>query len=154
MLWNKILLIYDGTENSLRTVEFTANMFRRTEGASVTILGIFEKIPQHDLQNTSPIVDKLKHGIISMEIDVERGQNQILEYKKLLLRSGFDEHNIAVKYVERKASAAKDIIAEVEAGGYGTILMARGESRGALTGGSGVIKELTAQLTTQALIVV
>ncbi|MFH1091362.1 MAG: universal stress protein, partial [Pseudomonadota bacterium] len=123
MLWNKILLIYDGSENSLRAVEYLAKMFGHTEGVQVTILGVHEKVPRHDFKDTSPVVDKLQRQIVSMEVEIERGQTLVQEAKVLLARAGVDEAAITVKYVERKQSAVKDIISEAEQGGYGTLIL-------------------------------
>jgi hypothetical protein len=153
MLWNKILLIYDGTENALRATEFVAKMFGKTEGVKVTIFGLYDKIPRHDLKDTSPVVDKLQRQISSMEIEIERGQARIKESKALLARAGMNDDFIGIKYIERKQSAIKDVMAEAEQGGYGTIVVGRGESGGLLAGGN-VAKELANQIKDRCICLV
>ena len=154
MLWNKILMVYDGSESSLRATEYVAKMFGKTEGLKVTIFGVHEKIPRHDFKDTSPVVDKLQKQIASMEIGIELGQKQIQDSKVLLARSGVDEAAITTKYMERKSSAAKDIIAEAEKGGYGTIVVGRGEEKGFILAGGNVAKDLVSQAKDVAVCVV
>ena len=142
MLWNKILLVYDGSENSLRASEYVAKMFGKTEGVQITIFGFHDKIPKHDLKGTSPVVDKLQRQITSMELDMERGQARILESKSLLSKAGVAESSINVMYNEIKQSAAKDVLAEAKKGGYGTIVVGRGDDKGTILAGGNVAKDL------------
>lgn len=142
MLWNRVLLVYDGSESALRAVEYVAKMFGRTEGIHVTIFGVHEKIPRHDFKDTSPVVDKLQRQISSMQIEIERGQARIKESKALLARSGVAEGAISIKYVERKQSGTKDVLAEVKEGGYGTVVVGRSESKGLMLTGGDIAKDL------------
>lgn len=154
MLWNKILLVYDGSENALRATEFVAKMLGKTEGIQVTIFGVHEKIPRHDFKGTSPVVDKLERQITSMQLEVERGQARIKDAKVLLAKSGPKESAISIKYVERKRTSVKDIIAEAKAGGYGTIVVGRGDAGGFLLAGGNVAKDLAAMAKNHCVIVV
>jgi len=154
MLWNRILLIYDGSEGALRATEYVAKMFGQTEGVQVTIYGLHEKIPRHDLKDTSPVVEKLQTKLSAMEIEIERGQRRILESKKLLAKAGMDESAIQVKYLERKQSAIKEIATEADQGEYGTLVVGRNEhSQGVLAGGN-VVKDLVNQIKDRAVLVV
>ena len=154
MLWNKILLVYDGSENSLRATEFVAKMFGKTEGVKVTIFGVHDRIPKHDFKDTSQVVDKLQAQITAMELEKERGQVRIEESKQLLARAGMDESAITVKYVERKQSPAKDIVEEAEKGQFGTIVLGQGESRGLFLSGGNVAKDLMSRSKGRAICVV
>jgi hypothetical protein len=155
MLWNKVLLIFDGSEASLRAVEFVAKILGKTEGLRVTIFGLHERIPRHDLKDSSPVVDKLQASLTTMELEVERGQARLYDSKKLLAKSGVDDSAIGVKFIERKSSALKDILAEAESGGYGTVVLGRSEHKGGLlTGGGDVAKDLAASAKGRAVIVV
>lgn len=153
MLWNHILLVYDGTENSLRSAEYIAKMFGQTEGVKVTIFGVHEKIPRHDFKDTSPVVDKLQKQISAMEIEIGRGQARIKESKNLLAKAGVQESAINIKFVERKQSALKDIKEEADKGGYGTIVIGRSDEKGLVLSGGSVARDLVAQCKDQAVIV-
>ncbi len=153
MLWSKVLLVYDGSENSLRAVEYVAKVLGRNEGLKVTIFGVHEKIPRHDLQGTSPVVDKLQRQISAMRQETERGQARLKESKILLAKGGIPEQSIDVKYGERKQSLVKDIITEAQNGGYGTIVVGKGESKGLMSGGN-IGKDLVAAVKDQAVCVV
>ena len=154
MLWNKILLVYDGSENSLRAAEYVAKMFGKTEGVQINIFGVYDKIPKHDFKGTSPVVDKLQRQITSMELDMERGQARILESKTLLAKAGVAEGSINVMYNEIKQSAAKDVLAEAEKGGYGTIVVGRDDDKGFILGGANVAKDLVARAKDLAICVI
>ena len=155
MLWNKILMVYDGTEGSLRATEYVAKMLGKTEGVKVMIFGVHEKIPRHDLKDTSPVVDKLQKQLTSMQLEIERGQARIQESKALLARAGMDEKAITVKYVERKQSSAiKEIVSEAEQGGYGTLVIGRSEEKSYMFAGGNLAKDLTSDLKDRTLIIV
>ena len=154
MLWNKILLVFDSSESSLRAVEYTAKMFGKTEGAQVTIFGVQEKIPKHDLKNTSPVVDKLQRQITAMQLELERAQARTKEAKALLARAGMDESAVTTKFVERKSSAAKDILAEAEDGGFGTIVIGRSDKPGLILAGGNIAKDLVSAAKNHAVCVV
>ncbi|MBU2549290.1 MAG: hypothetical protein KKB20_12805 [Proteobacteria bacterium] len=154
MLWNKVLLIFDSSENSLRAVEYVAKMYGKTEGLQVTIFGIYEKVPRHDFKGTSPVVDKLHSKLATMEIEIARGQARIKEAQTLLAKAGIDSKAISIKYMERKTSAAKDAAAEARDGGYGTIIVGRGDSKGYILAGGNIAKDLVSQLKDRAVCVV
>ena len=154
MLWNKVLLIFDSSESSLRAVEYVAKMFGKAEGLDITVFGVHEKVPRHDFKDTSPVVDKLQRHIGGMEVEVARGQVRIQEAKAMLAKAGVDEGSISVKYVERKSSVVKDIAAEVKNGGYGTIIVGRSDTQGFILSGGSVAKDLVSQLKGRAVCVV
>ncbi|MEW5725681.1 MAG: universal stress protein [Thermodesulfobacteriota bacterium] len=154
MLWNKILLVYDGSESALRATEYIAKMFGKTEGLQVTIFGLHERVPRHDFKDTSPVVDKLARHLTAMEREIERGQARIKEAKALLAKAGPPESSISIKYSEMKKSAVKDILAEAKNGGYGTIVVGRSEAGGFILAGGNVAKDLAAQAKGFGVIVV
>ena len=154
MLWNKILLVYDGSENSLRASEYVAKMFGKTEGVQITIFGVHEKIPKHDFKGTSPVVDKLQRQITSMELDLERGQARILESKTLLAKAGVAESSINVMYGEIKQSVVKDVLAEADKGGYGTIVVGRSDDKSFVLSGGNVAKDLISRAKDLAICIV
>ncbi len=128
MLWTNLLLAYDNSQTALRAVEYVGQMFSKVEGAKVTILSVFEKVPDYDMVDTH-YTQQVKGRIRALEREKESGRLRIDEAKKHLLRLGFAEDQIQIKYIEKKKSIPKQIIDEVKKGQYGTVVVGRrGES--------------------------
>ncbi|BEQ14871.1 universal stress protein [Desulfoferula mesophila] len=124
MLWNQVLLAYDNSQQALRAVEYVGQMFARVDNVKVIIFGVYDKVPEHDMEGTV-FTDQVRARISVLERDREKGREGLEEAKKMLLRKGFGDEQVKVKYVEKKKSVAKDIIDEVKTGGYGTVVMGR-----------------------------
>lgn len=124
MLWNQILLAYDNSQQALRAVEYVGQMFGRVDNVKVIIFGVYDKVPEHDMVDTV-FTDQVRARISVLEREKEKGRNNLDEAKKLLLRKGFSDDQVKVKYVEKKKGVAKDIIDEVKSGGYGTVVLGR-----------------------------
>jgi len=124
MLWTNILLAYDNSQSSLRAAEYVGQMFGNVEGIKVTLFSVYDKIPDHDMGD-SPITSKLRGRISALEREREVGRQIMDEAKKHLVRMGFNEDQVELKYVERKKSVAKQIIDEAKRGGYGTVVLGR-----------------------------
>lgn len=124
MLWNQILLAYDNSQQALRAVEYVGQMFGQVDNVKVIIFGVYDKVPEHDMEDTV-FTDQVRARISVLEREKEKGRNNLDEAKKLLLRKGFSEDQVKVKYIEKKKSVAKDIIDEVKSGGYGTVVLGR-----------------------------
>ncbi len=154
MLWNKVLLIYDGTENGIRAAEYAAKMFAQTTGIQITILGVHEKIPRHDLKDTSPVMEKLERQIASMQIQIEKGRTGIQEAKALIVKTGLAEDLVNVRFEERKESAAQHVIEAVNQGGFGTIIIGRGESDDQMLAGGNIVDDLLDEIKDRAVCVV
>ena len=124
MLWNQILLAYDNSQQALRAVEYVGQMFGRVDNVKVTLFGVYDKVPEYEMIDT-PFTDQVKARISNLERERDKGRDNMEEAKKHLVRMGFSEDQIKVKYVEKKKSVAKDIIDEVKTSGYGTVVMGR-----------------------------
>lgn len=124
MLWNHILLAYDNSQQALRAVEYVGQMFGRLDNVKVVLFGVYDKLPEHDMIDT-PFTDQVRARISVMERDREKGRTHLEEARKHLIRMGYSEDQVKIKYVEKKKSVAKDIIDEVNAGGYGTVVLGR-----------------------------
>jgi nucleotide-binding universal stress UspA family protein len=128
MLWTNVLLAYDNSQTALRAVEYVGQMFSKVEGAKVTLFSVYEKVPEYDMVDT-PYTQQVKGRIRALEREKESGRMRMDEAKNHLLRMGFNEDQIQVKYVEKKKSIPKQIIDEVKKGQYGTVVVGRrGES--------------------------
>ena len=124
MLWNQILLAYDNSQQALRAVEYVGQMFGQVDNVKVIIFGVYDKVPEHDMEDTV-FTDQVRARISVLEREKEKGRDNLEEAKKMLVRKGFSEDQVKVKYVGKKKSVAKDIIDEVKAGGYGTVVLGR-----------------------------
>ncbi len=124
MLWNHILLAYDNSQQALRAVEYVGQMFGRVDNVKVTLFGVYDKVPEHDMIDT-PFTGQVRARISNLERERDKGRQNMGEAKKHLVRMGFGEDQVKVKYVEKNKSVAKDIIDEVKAGGYGTVVLGR-----------------------------
>ncbi|MCB2226626.1 MAG: universal stress protein [Desulfarculaceae bacterium] len=124
MLWNQILLAYDNSQQALRAVEYVGQMFGRVDNVKVTLLGVYDKVPEYDMVQT-PFTDQVKARISVLEREREKGRESMEEAKKHLVRMGFAEDQVKVKYMEKTKGVAKDIIDEVKKGGYGTVVLGR-----------------------------
>lgn len=147
MLWNKILLAYDNSQQALRAVEYVGQMFSRVDNVKVIMFSVYEKVPEHDMIDT-PFTNQVRSRISALEREKDKGRAHMDEAKKHLVRMGFNEDQITLKYAEKKKSVAKEIIDEVRAGGYGTVVLGRkgiSNLTGMLFGStsSGVVGNLT-----------
>lgn len=128
MLWTNVLLAYDNSQTALRAVEYVGQMFSKVDGAKVCLFSVYEKVPDYDMVDT-PYTQQVKGRIRALEREKESGRQRMEEAKKHLLRMGFSEDHIQMKYAEKKKSIPKQIIDEVKKGQYGTVVVGRrGES--------------------------
>jgi nucleotide-binding universal stress UspA family protein len=128
MLWTNVLLAYDNSQTALRAVEYVGQMFSKVEGAKITLFSVYEKVPEYDMVDTH-FTQQVKGNIRAMEREKESGRLKMDEAKNHLTRLGFSEDQIKIKYIEKKKSIPKQIIDEVKAGQYGTVVVGRrGES--------------------------
>lgn len=128
MLWTNVLLAYDNSQTALRAVEYVGQMFSKVDGVKITLFSVYEKVPDYDMVDTH-FTQQVKGKIRAMEREKESGRLKMDEAKNHLLRLGFSEDQIKIKYVEKKKSIPKQIIDEVKAGQFGTVVVGRrGES--------------------------
>jgi nucleotide-binding universal stress UspA family protein len=154
MLWNKILLVYDGTEGSDRAIDYLMKMFGQAAGVEVTLLGLYEKLPDHDLKDTSQIVEKLDVKLGEMKLEIQETGQLIQEAGKRLVNAGFEEKYLHVKFTQRSAAAHKDILDEARRKGCGTIVVGRSHSRHGVIVGGDVFDDLKSHAPELALVLV
>lgn len=124
MLWTNVLLAYDNSQSALRAVEYVGQIFSKVEGAKITLYSVYDKVPSTDMVDT-PFTGQVKGRIRTMELDKEKGRMHMEEALKHLLRQGFKEEQVKLIYTERKKSIAKQIIDQVQKGGFGTVVLGR-----------------------------
>lgn len=124
MLWTNVLLAYDNSQTALRAVEYVGQMFTKVEGVKVTLFSVYEKVPDYDMVDTH-FTKQVKGRIQALEREKESGRLQMDEAKSHLLRLGFADDQIHIKYIEKQKSIPKQIIDEVKTGQYGTVVVGR-----------------------------
>jgi len=124
MLWTNVLLAYDNSQTALRAVEYVGQMFGKVEGAKVTLYSIYDKVPEHEMVDTH-FTQQVRSRISALERGKEEGRMRLDEAKQHLIKMGFKEDQVTVRYVERKKSVPKQIIDEVKQGQYGTVVLGR-----------------------------
>lgn len=127
MLWTNVLLAFDSSQAAFRAVEYVGQMFGKLKEVKLTVLWVYEKIPEHDMVATH-FTDQVKARISSFERQREEGIIRMDEAKKHLLKLGFSEDQITLKAVEKKKGVARDLEEEIKKGGYGTVVLGRGKA--------------------------
>ncbi len=102
--WEKILIVVDGSENSLDVVEYAGHMIG--PGKKVVLFGVFTAV----------------HGT---EMAEKRMQNFLVQAKKQLQATGMDENDIETRMATNKKSVAKDILEQMKQGQFGSIILGK-----------------------------
>ena len=103
-------------------------MFGKVSGAAVTLVGLFESIPQHDLEGDAPGMEKLRASISSMEIENEEEKKALIAAVDSLEAQGVACDHIDVLKGESGHANAEEILSIAQEGDYGTIVMGHHES--------------------------
>ena len=127
MLWTNVLLAFDSSQAAFRAVEYVGQMFGKLEDVKLTVLWVYEKIPEHDMVVTH-FTDQVKSRISAYERQREEGVIRMEEAKKHLLKLGFSEEQITLKAVEKKKGVVRDLEEEIKKGGFGTVVLGRGKA--------------------------
>jgi nucleotide-binding universal stress UspA family protein len=123
----KILIAFDGSENSLRAVKYIADHFF-APGNKITLLSIIQEsaaLCEMDSAELLPFFASKKSTFCEME-DKKREQltNAQQEGKEVLLNAGFKDEDITVKLEINKKGIAREIVAEAQSG-YDVIVLGR-----------------------------
>lgn len=125
---NKILIAFDGSENSLRAAQYAAKMFGRNKDLDFTLCGIYAKIPHgQDLDADIPMpgMQAVRHSMKDMEVAHEEGRNKIENATQIFVEAGVEPSRVHVKYLERRETVPKDLMGEISEGDYGTVIVGR-----------------------------
>jgi nucleotide-binding universal stress UspA family protein len=119
ILNKNILIAVDESENARRAVSYVAQMLGGTKGFRVTILHVVPE-PEEDYFPTNAEKDKwLRHRKQKVDAMLE-------DYRRIMLNSGFDPHDVAVRSTIRYCpSMAECILAERDETEYSTIVVGR-----------------------------
>ncbi|MBU0699035.1 MAG: universal stress protein [Pseudomonadota bacterium] len=121
----KILLAVDSSENSRRAVSYVAQMLKGLDGCCIIFLHVINP-PEEDYFSGRSEQEK---WIQEYRLKIE---SQLEEYRRVLVREGFDPKTIALRTTLRyRPSIAECILAEQDRLDCSTIVVGRhGLSRG------------------------
>ncbi len=122
----KTLIAFDDSENAMRAVEFVCNHFNRD--SQVTLFSVIPDtaaICEMNSPSLSPYFVSHQTTFCALE-DQKRDlvKEEAEKARELLVKSGFNQQNIAIKINTRKKGVAKDIVDEAHSG-YDAIVIGR-----------------------------
>ena len=131
MQCKKILIAFDGSENSYRAVNYVGELVRNLEGVEITLLHV-EMLPDRDMY---PEEDSWKRVCRERE---EHSRDHLADGVGILMGKGLPESAVTTQYIpschspfheaaqcSMGAGVAADILAMQEQHGFGTIVVGR-----------------------------
>lgn len=140
----KILIAIDGSDASMKGLRYVSETVEGCKDVKITLLSILPEVSKGledllgpDYINAMPgfkekvvNIEQLKHQREDeMRTALERG-------RELLKKAGIPEENIDIKVRNKREGIARDILKEVEEGGYDTVVVGRRGVTGAFFMGS------------------
>lgn len=118
-----IAVAIDGSESSLRAVEYVGFMFENNQDIKITLLHVIPK-----LRDYCPIdfeEDKSELEDIVIKGDRKCVESFFVHAKRLLEKSGIKSHQLEIREIPSLVSIAKTIVNEVKENNYGTLVLGR-----------------------------
>jgi nucleotide-binding universal stress UspA family protein len=125
----KILVLVDGSERSMNTVQYVGK-FLPPAGLQVVLFHVFSPVPEcyWDLENEPQSIRTVSQ-LRSWEQQTRKNIEEFMKNAKdLLVNCGFGETSIEIKIQNRQQGIARDIIKEAEAGYDAAVFRRRGVS--------------------------
>ncbi|MDL1969371.1 MAG: universal stress protein [Candidatus Desulfofervidaceae bacterium] len=140
----KILIAIDGSEASMKSLWYVSETIGGCKEIKITLLSILPEVSKGlenllgpDYINAIPGFRDKVGNIEQLKRQREDEMKAALERgKELLKKTGIPEENIDIKVRSKKEGIAKDILRELEKGGYDTIVVGRRGLTGAFFMGS------------------
>lgn len=127
MQQKKILVLVDGSERSMKTVQYVGK-FLPPAGLQIVLFHVFDPVPEcyWDLENEPQSI----HAVSQLRSWEQQKRKNIEGFmrisKDLLIDCGIDAPSIEIKIQDRQQGIARDIIKEAEAGYSAVVLRRRG----------------------------
>ncbi|MFI5331818.1 MAG: universal stress protein [Desulfobaccales bacterium] len=126
----KLLIALDSSEGAWRAVEYVAKTFGKTAGVQVTLLHILAGLPPAFWDDGHVLQDKEREArkslVASWQQEQEKNwQDLVGKAHQYLTKAGLAKGAVANKFKPKYFDVADDIIDEVQAGGYDTVVMGR-----------------------------
>lgn len=123
----KLLLAVDNSKNSLNAVKYVAQNIN--PNMQVTILSIIPD-PTAACGLDGPSLMPLFKANVQTFCTIEDAKKAAMEgfmdeAKKILVKAGFPEKNVATRIRKKKAGIARDILKETQTGDYDTLVIGR-----------------------------
>lgn len=122
---NKVFIAFDGSDNSMKAVQYAAKMFKHDKDLDFTLCGIYQKFPHGTIDTEMPGSEKVKHGLRDLEVDREMGRDKIEQASQVLVKAGIDVSRVHIKYLEGQETVPKDLVNQIVEGRYGTVIVGR-----------------------------
>lgn len=122
----RILIANDGSEHSLRMVEYVSSILDRSR-FEVVLYHVVTRVPESfiDFERKGPTYN---YGLVSVEEWEEKQREAIRSFmekaRSILLNAGFTEDAVTVRIEDRKAGIVQDIVAESQ-NGYKALVLGR-----------------------------
>ena len=125
----KILVLVDGSERSMQTVQYVGK-FLPSAGLQVVLFHVFDPVPEcyWDLENLPPSMYMIG-GFESWSHEKKKKIDAFMETaKNELVTCGYDKLSVEIKIQNREQGIARDIVKEAESGYDAVVLRRRGDS--------------------------
>lgn len=126
----KLLVLVDGSERTIKTVNYVKNFMPVDENTRIVLFHVFSGIPEEyrELEN-DPTCVTVKDQLRNREIKEKRIILAHMERaKNILITGGFPEQSIEIKFHCLQKGVARDIIDEARKGYSAVVLRRRGMS--------------------------
>ncbi len=140
----KILVAIDGSESSMKAVRYVGETTLGCKDTKITLFSVLPEMPKEldnllgpDYVSVVPHIKERLGDLEQIRLKQEEEMKKALEKAKDLLKEiGVPEKNIEIAVRRKKEGIAKDILREVESGGYDTVVVGRRGITGAFFFGS------------------
>jgi nucleotide-binding universal stress UspA family protein len=129
----KILLALDGSEPSMRAVQYVANMLGNRPDVRITLFHVLLPIPPSLLEGSTEYENELKsQRILWVKDEKSAEDNLFVPVRDIFRQAGFRQNQIQTKCRTsvNEPDVAYEILQECQKGDYDTVVMGkRGRSR-------------------------
>jgi nucleotide-binding universal stress UspA family protein len=126
----RILIANDGSEHSLRMVEYVSSILDRNR-FEVVLYHVVTRVPESfiDFGKKSPVYHYELVSVAEWEEKQQKAIESFMEKaKSILLQAGFPEDAVSVRIADRQTGIAQDILAESRNGYRALVLGRKGHS--------------------------
>ncbi|WP_187149287.1 universal stress protein [Desulforapulum autotrophicum] len=140
----KLLVLVDGSERSIHTVKYVKDFMPIDDSTQIVLFHVFDSSPEwyqeayqevcqevhkevyQGLENR-PAGDKMEDALSRWEsVEQKKILTHLKKAKQILVRGGFQEHQVEIKFHHLEKGVAQDIIKEAKDGYTAVILRRRG----------------------------
>ncbi len=122
----KMLVLVDGSERTTQTVKYVKDFMPVDENTRIVLFHVFSGIPAEyrELEKEATCVNAV-HQLKNRKMEEKRNIQAYLEQaKNILIKGGFPEQSIEIKFHSLEKGVARDIIDEAK-NGYSAVVMRR-----------------------------